>query len=496
MSESVQPIPPETEETLCLYLLDLLANEERAAVEAQLAAEPHLRRSMRDLQGSLEGWVESLPQRPAPLRAWGRIAATIRSAEAPVFATRSTAVERRGWAWGWQAFGAAACLLAGMGLQAWWGRGPAAPVGTMRIADSPGSSRPPGGRGVAADPAAVAGSQGMSSGAGGDSRESTTSNSIPVDFSHGGQGPSRALVSRETPREKVLQSQVSVLTELLNRELGTLPGASKLQVVRLVGPGESADVQTLPALDSNMLAALALSLLNQQQIAPTSLGSVPGGTGKATGVASSTATVPAASGNALASASSAIGSRPDAVTSLRSADSLVSGSVQVASPTGSAASESSTVTQATEGSKLLAVTLMPAGNGTGTTVRPWDNTLGGFTPDKMATIPAPSPAVSDAPTGPSGLLLIMAQESAGTAVISNPNPLTGSEVYQFWQIDPATGATVSLGTAHSDASPAIFNFNLPAGRSANASVFITREPAGGSKVPTGPIVVSTPTPKP
>jgi hypothetical protein len=69
-------------------------------------------------------------------------------------------------------------------------------------------------------------------------------------------------------------------------------------------------------------------------------------------------------------------------------------------------------------------------------------------------------------------------------------------VYQFWQLDPATGATVSLGTAHSDAATAIFNFNLPAGRSANASVFITREPSGGSKVPTGPIVVSTPTPKP
>jgi hypothetical protein len=104
--------------------------------------------------------------------------------------------------------------------------------------------------------------------------------------------------------------------------------------------------------------------------------------------------------------------------------------------------------------------------------------------------------VADSAAVPTGVMLVLPQESTGTAVISNPNPLTASEVYQFWQMDPATGITSSLGTARSGAATAIFNFNLPGGRSANTSLFITREPTGGSTVPTGPVVVSTPAPKP
>ena len=120
MSETVQPVPPETGEALSLYVLDLLPVDERAALESQLAADPALRRELRELQGTLDGWVQSLPARPAPLHVWGRIAATVRSAEAPVFVTKHPTMERRGWTWAWQALGAAACLTAGMGLHAWW----------------------------------------------------------------------------------------------------------------------------------------------------------------------------------------------------------------------------------------------------------------------------------------------------------------------------------------------------------------------------------------
>jgi hypothetical protein len=145
------------------------------------------------------------------------------------------------------------------------------------------------------------------------------------------------------------------------------------------------------------------------------------------------------------------------------------------------------------------VTVSPVGNAT-------PARAGEFNAGVVAFAPVPSGSSvnsllasgtgtsTGAPGGPTGVMLILPQESAGTAVISNPTPLSSAEVYQFWQTDPATGTTVSLGTAHSDAATAIFNFSLPQGRSANSSVFITREPAGGAAAPTGPVVVSTPNP--
>ena len=493
MSESLEPIPPETEEALCLYVLDLLPGEQRAALEMQLAAEPHLRRAVREFQGSLEGWVQSLPQRSAPLQVWGRIAATIRSAEAPVFATRTTAMERRGWAWGWQAFGAAACLLAGMGFQAWRAQGPAAPVGTQRLVASPGGPLAPGSRGVVADPTAGAGSQGMASGAGGDSREATASKTAPSDASRAGAGPTHAVA---TSREKVLQSQVTVLTELLNRELGTLPGASKLQVVRLLGPGESADASTLPALDSNMLAALALSLLNQQQKASVSR------TATATGPQNGVNSDPQTGTPALTSSESTTTSTAATVPGVPPLAANLTGAslAATASPVGSpkaSRSDNAGTTLAAAAIETLTVTQ----NGGTVSFAPIQSASGAdhvvaVSPTKNVAAPVPVAVGADSAAVPTGVMLVLPQESTGTAVISNPNPLTASEVYQFWQMDPATGITSSLGTARSEAATAIFNFNLPEGRSANTSLFITREPTGGSKVPTGPVVVSTPAPKP
>lgn len=511
MTESAQPIPPETEEALCLYVLDMLPEDERVAMEARLAAEPALRRSARELQETLDGCAQSVPQRPAPLRVWGRIAATISSAEAPVFATDSTQVERPGsigWnrnqSWGWQALGAAACFAAGIGLHAMWSsflpNSNAARSALVAGKAESTTHRPDGSVGALPQP----GTHGAEHA---NAAESTASgkpgagsgNTLAASGSDSGHAASAAA---NRPQERALQTQVAVLTELLNRELGTPPGTARLQVVRLVGPGESAETTATTAVHPDTLAALALTLLNPPGArgttanttvatttgAPASATSAttPGGNGTPASAPAPTAaesvgtgtanfnTVGAATDSADLAGSSAVLSTP--VVQVKLNDTTTQDPNATARSAGSSeksAVATGTIPVAQTPSTALAQGAIPSTSTAGT-----------------------GSLVAATPSGPSGVLLMLPNESAGTAVISNPTPLSASEVYQFWQTDPKTGQAVNLGTARSDASTAIFNFALTSGSTGISSVFITREPTGGSATPTGPVVVSTPAPKP
>lgn len=480
MSESVQPLPPETGEALSLYVLDLLPADERVALESQLAADPALRRELRELQGTIDGWVQSLPARPAPLHVWGRIAASVRSAEAPVFATDHPTTERRGWTWGWQALGAAACLTAGMALHAWWS-GPsrvrASELPPLASDSSPAAggtaTRPPH---LATDAAATSARQGEPQGL--PSERAPRSPGDPV--SAGGVTPSVTHDSSQAnpaqPKERALQTQVAVLTELLNRELGTPPGTSRLQIVRLVGAGETAETAANTAIQPNTLAALALTLLNpaptssQSQAlsvaTSTSKSSTPGAnTTGSVASSTSTSTGTPATGNSGATSSSEVSDTTSRTVAAVSSTPVIQ--VQL----------SSTNDRDTISPQVKATT---------------PGFLASAVADRTSLAVTPTPVAA---TSATGILLMLPHESAGTALISNPTPLTANEVYQFWQTDPATGTAVTLGTAHSDAPTAIFNFTLTQGRSSSA-VFVTREPTGGSTTPTGPVVVSTPAPKP
>ena len=487
MSESVAPLPPETAEALSLHALDLLPAEERAALEVQLAADPALRRELRELQGTLDGLVESLPARPAPLHVWGRIAATVRSAEAPVFATGDPTMERRGWAWGWQALGAAACLAAGMGLHAWWiqrspsggrasstlaSQGPAAPTRSATV--FPHSTMDSG--------LASARTEAMEHPS--ERSPAAAVNVEPAAGTPATSGKESAPANWAVPREHALQTQVAVLTELLNRELGTPPGTSRLQIVRLVGPGETAETAASTAIQPETLAALALTLINPP----------PSQTAVQTAAKSTTTTGSTESSGSSGSSASIVasgGSTPSPRTDLTD---VASSSLAAASAT--------PVVQVQLGASESAATAAPASTAreTGssiansTSVTPSVVTTGAIEKTAVAGV-AVTPATGSTGSAPTGVLLMLPKESAGTAVISNPTPLAANEVYQFWQTDPATGTAINLGTAHSDATTAIFNFSLTQGKPAS-SVFITREPSGGSATPTGPVVVSTPAPKP
>ncbi len=478
MSESVAPLPPETAEALSLYALDLLPPEERAALEVQLAADPALRRELRELQGTLDGLVESLPARPAPLHVWGRIAATVRSAEAPVFATGDPTTERRGWTWGWQALGAAACLAAGMGMHAWWiQRGPKGSTGSAVLASQ--------GPSAATRSSNVVPQSGSGSGA---ASARTESAERPPDHAPSGGATAEAAVSMvagvgkeagpatpSVPRERALQTQVAVLTELLNRELGTPPGTSRLQIVRLVGPGETAETVASTAIQPDTLAALALTLINPPQTQTT----VQRSTTKSATTTGASTEVAAGSGTISTTTSSGIADA--AAGSLAAATATPVVQVQLS---GSATTTTSSTTARESGAGPANVSSVPA-----------STSAGGAVERSATTGVALTPAAGLTASTPTGVLLMLPNESAGTAVISNPTPLTANEVYQFWQTDPASGTAINLGTAHSDAATAIFNFSLTQGKPTSA-VFITREPSGGSATPTGPVVVSTPAPKP
>ncbi len=495
MSESVQPLPPETGEALSLYVLDLLPADERVALESQLAADPALRRELRELQGTLDGWVQSLPARPAPLHVWGRIAATVRSAEAPVFATNHPTMERRGWTWGWQALGAAACLTAGMALHAWWSgssRIRTAESSPLASDTSPAASgtatRQPH---LATDAAGSSIRQGEPPGL---ASEGILHSSGGAVSSGGGTPPvahDAALPNPAQPKERALQTQVAVLTELLNRELGTPPGTSRLQIVRLVGTGETTESAAVTAIQPDTLAALALTLLNP---APS-----PSPSPSQSQALSTTTATPKSS----TTGANATGNPTGSVATVTSTGTPAAGSSGATSPTEVSDSNSRTVAAASSTPVIqvqLSSTDTTAMNITGRDatspqVKATAATPGFLAPavaDRSSLVVSPTPVAG---TSPTGILLMLPHESAGTALISNPTPLTANEVYQFWQTDPATGMAVNLGTAHSDSPTAIFNFTLSQGGLSSA-VFVTREPTGGSTTPTGPVVVSTPTPKP
>ncbi len=502
MTESAQPIPPETEEALCLYVLDMLPEDERVAMEARLAAEPALRRSARELQETLDGCVQSVPQRPAPLRVWGRIAATISSAEAPVFAADSTQVERPGslgWnrnhGWGWQALGAAACFAAGIGLHAMWSsfrQDSVAARSALVAGKTDSSTHRPDGSAVAFPQPGSHGAEHVTASESTATGKSSTglANTLAASATDSGHAASAAA---NRPQERALQTQVAVLTELLNRELGTPPGTARLQVVRLVGPGESAETTATTAIQPDTLAALALTLLNPPSSrgatanttvatsgSPSTAGATTGGNSNPPSSPSATEIAGTGADSADLAGASAVHSTP--VVQVKLSDNLTPDTnARSATPTEKSAVATGTTPVAQAPSSSLAQ---------GSTPSPTTVTTG-----SGITFGAGSVAAAT-PSGPSGVLLMLPNEAAGTAVISNPTPLSAAEVYQFWQTDPKTGQAVNLGTARSDASTAIFNFSLTSGTTGVSSVFITREPTGGSATPTGPVVVSTPAPKP
>lgn len=489
MTESVHPIPPDTEEALCLYVLDMLPEDERAAMEARLAAEPALRRSARELQETLDGCVQSVPQRLAPLRVWGRIAATISSAEAPVFATDSTQVERPGslgWyrnrnlGWGWQALGAAACFAAGIGLHAMWSslRQDSVAARSALVAGKTDSFTPrPNGSVVASPQPGSHGAEHVTASESTATGKSGTgsANTLAASATDSGHAASAAA---NRPQERALQTQVAVLTELLNRELGTPPGTARLQVVRLVGPGESAETTATTAVHPDTLAALALTLLNP-----------PGTRAFTTTTSGSTSTVGTQTGGNGTTASNPTAAETaatDSADTLGTSGALATPVVQV-KLTDAATHEATARTAApSEKSTFVAGTTPVSQTSASSPTQSSASVTGGLAASAQAS----------AASGPSGVLLMLPNEAAGTAVISNPTPLSAAEVYQFWQTDPKTGQAVNLGTARSDASTAIFNFSMTSGTTGVSSVFITREPTGGSATPTGPVVVSTPAPKP
>jgi len=114
MTSDPTPTDPAAEEAASLYVLDLLAAEERRDFERRLDRDPALRGLVREFQNTLDALVLAPKARPAPLRVWGHIAAEVQAREARVLRFPASMP----W-WLKQLLAAAACLTLGALLHAW-----------------------------------------------------------------------------------------------------------------------------------------------------------------------------------------------------------------------------------------------------------------------------------------------------------------------------------------------------------------------------------------
>ena len=246
---------PQAEEQASLYVLELLAPAERRDFEQALAGDAALRQLVRELQGNLDALVLAEPARSAPVQVWGRIAAEVKAAEAPVLGFPAWA---RAWGPRWLA--AAACLALGALLHGWV---TAPPKSGPSLTQAPTPSVGTGGTSetnnlVLPEPAP---------------RTEIARTLNPIASTNTAMS---AEVMRLRERVHVLAAQMSALNQVLTQQLALPDGVTRLHVYQLVGTNSPdlplPEIQSLP----ETLAQLAAhQLATGQPLVPAGTNSSP-----------------------------------------------------------------------------------------------------------------------------------------------------------------------------------------------------------------------------
>ncbi len=486
------PEPITRAEDAGLYVLDLLDPEARRAFEAELAISPELQRQVVDLQSNLEALAVAAPPRVPPARVWGAIAR--RTAEAPG-ATEPTPTA---WHWvrRWLASGwAVAGILAAAFLIQW---------GSALLPTRMARSEVP-------DFAARDAAAGSGDAAGTRAKSGPKGIGPPPPRSPSGAGPGVASRSqavdgeaeRLRDRVRLLSDQVSWLMHVLTQRAVVPAGAARLQVFRLVGtngmpeltgasgpdfraPGPAAPVQSTPATPDVAATSptprpattvpeasetapdytYALALTAARQLASTAPLQTPPNrflTDPAGRTPISTDAVP---GSGLAEDAGA---------------GLATGG-DVSNPSAAGHPEPIQIVDLSTSSPV--VTTLPGG----TDQDPVSAPVAGAAAD---------PALVSASDGSA---FGAYAPDTGAGAIAFRVPASGDEhgVLQLWMTDPQSGLTTSLGYAPLgtwtvDSSVLVMRFQYEGITGSMPTFMVTREPPGGSIVPTGPVVVHPPT---
>ena len=483
-------------EDASLYVLDLLDAEARRSFEAELESSPDLRRHVADLQANLDALALSTPAVLPPPSVWSGIAQRIAAEPAPQAAVAPTAVSAPVTIWSWiqnvlvNGWAVAAVIALAFTLHVAWDRLPAGPApdgesdgftldGTDGGMRTPSGSRAPAASSLAtarpapggANPAAVR-----------TARAGTAS------------GPSADDAARLQDRVRMLSEQVGMLTHMLAQRAVLPAGSAQLQVFRLVASNGLPDSSEATIADLRRTGPSGTS----PQIADAGTSGNPNPTGTSSGtdnttLASASQELPFALALAAARQFASVTTPteggdlgvPTENTGLVNRNAQTPPSTIAAPTTDGTASITDTLTSGTGTAPGNSIQILDLATGTGS---------GGVSmPVNTATDPtlvSGSDATAFGAYSPeTGLGAIAFRAQSGT---------TEAEVYQLWMTDPHTGLVQSVGfsavAANSQASQVVvLRFSTSPDVLSQPTFMITREPAGGSVVPTGPIVAQPPT---
>lgn len=463
--------PEVRDDEAMLYVLGQLEGRRRVEFEGRLATSPELRALVQEMESASEALALAAPQVPPPRRVWSRIAARIEDDSRSGSAVRSRFLQWKAyWRLAWRSGWAVAGVLAVAWAVHLYVTGPRSESGRDRRLQSqqqpvdppdvvPPENRPAFVRGEDLDPATLAGFR----------RDSSNS---------GTGGGTRDSAFRLRARVQQLSTEVADLNRVLAEQTLLPPGAGRFQIFRLGTTNNAlrsfeqglAATQPTPEQAAVLEQWLARALARQLVDSSTSLNTPPDATGTTgtTGTSTTTgsdATSAAASGTSTSTststeATSLANNPPPGLTNATTFAGLNDSSLRVvefAHPGGgpAAAPSSASASDASDRGEFdsLAPGLLGATGG-----------LGFYSLD----------------TGSGSIALVMGQSvDAGLS-------------FQLWAVDSETRTTISLGTTSAASGPFLMRFQLDPNQITNPAFMITMEPAGGSAVPTGQVVVGPP----
>jgi|GEM_PF-2619128 len=476
------PDLPPIEDQAVRYLLGELEGAEKSEFEVRLAASPHLRAQLHELESACDALALSAPaRRPAP-RVWKQIARETQAPQ-PILPAppRAAPASRPAWLPSWR--------------ELFWGSGWAAAAITAILwaTNDPHQSLSPSPATYAADRAAS------------DTRSSPFPQPAPVTVTSGssrtptGRSPSTTAGKSETPTPPDSQLTPEEWTALRQRlrELGTLnqslaqqlvlpPGAARFQVFRLTPT-------------NNLALSFTQGTAHLLAIADPTPDSDSGPQ-----VPTDSATLQSLLTHALARELAA--ATPPPSTAVPSSPTPPSSSTLTASITPSspptedvdaAATAPTTPTATASDTTSFAVIDLPNPSNTTTAdagLTPptsFANRAANTTPASPADVVPPGTATATTPA--SALGVYSSETGLGSiALVTSEGPPPGY-AYQFWVVNNQAYSTISLGTTTHAGGRLVVNFSLDPNLVFSPGFLITLEPEGGSAIPTGPVVVAPPT---
>ncbi len=457
-------IPPQDEQAV-RYLLGELEGPEKDRFEAALAASPTLRASLQELESACEALALSAPPRRTPRDAWQRISRTLNSSPQP---TEPTPVRTPFWLalcrdWFGRAGWAAAAIAVLWATRPHLSRTqPAHPSSTLAAAES----QPTNPESTQAINTPTTHSPAPASGT---PQKITPSPAQPQPTPP--ESPAAPLSQREWAALRQRLRELGTLNETLARQLALPPGAARFQVFRLAPTNH-------PAPDASSAEALrSMAFLEPQDATPD--------------VSALQNLITQALARELAA------STPPTLAAATDIPSAPSSALPESTPNAPGADPTTTANAVNAANSTFAVIDLAAAQSTANQAfldpaAPDSLTFANnrFNPPSTGSPSNPEPTTT--PGSASAIGVYSPETGLGSIAFVAPDPLPPGYAYQFWVVNHQSASTYSLGTTAYSGGRMLVNFNLDPALVFSPGFLVTVEPAGGSPVPTGPVVAAPP----